>query len=242
MQQVRDPRQWLVDRQRNERRPAMRLKTSFIPAKYHSSTWDDYDGAVTAVGALGKPEQLKEILIDFARRWESGWDGLVVLGAPGAGKTMGVALIGLDLLGRDTDRPLVKFITEERLNERERDLIGLARAAEDTGDDSALEAATNSLWLIREGCDVLILDDIGKAYRSASGWQDTRLDALLRMRVELGKTTIITSNVPASDWSRFHPSMSSFLFELGEVINVIESEEMRTRRMPSSARGRSAAR
>lgn len=242
MQQVRDPRQWLLERQRNEHRPEIRRKTSFIPVKYHQSTWTDYADDVKGVGALGEPEKLKDILVDYARRWQPGWDGLSILGAPGAGKTMGVALLGLALLDRSDVKPLVKFITEERLNERERELIGLTRDADDTGDDTTLVAATNSLWLIREGCDVLILDDVGKAYRSASGWQDTRLDALLRMRVELGKTTIITSNVPASDWRQFHPSMASFLFELGEVVNVVESKEMRTRRVPSSARGRRATR
>lgn len=242
MQRARDPRDWLLDRQRNEHRPEIRLKTSFIPAKYHGKTWADYDDDVKAVGALGEQEKLKGILVDYARRWQPGWDGLAVLGAPGAGKTMGVALLALALLDRSDIRPLVKFITEEQLNERERTLIGLARAADDTGDDTELEAATNSLWLIREACDVLILDDVGKAYRSASGWQDTRLDALLRRRVELGKTTILTSNVPAADWRKFHPSMASFLFELGEVVNVVESKEMRTRRVPSSARGRRAGR
>lgn len=61
---------------------------------------------------------------------------------------------------------------------------------------------------------VFVLDDLGKEYRTASGWAENTFDALLRARFNLGFPTIVTTNVPLKNWGTVYGEpMGSFAHE-----------------------------
>jgi DNA replication protein DnaC len=60
---------------------------------------------------------------------------------------------------------------------------------------------------------VFVLDDIGKEYRTASGWAENVFDELLRSRYNAGLPTIITTNVELAQWDKYGPAMESFAHE-----------------------------
>jgi DNA replication protein DnaC len=68
---------------------------------------------------------------------------------------------------------------------------------------------------------VFVLDDIGKEYRTASGWAENTFDALLRSRFNAGLPTIVTTNVPLENWGSVYGSpMGSFAMEAFIPIEV----------------------
>lgn len=61
---------------------------------------------------------------------------------------------------------------------------------------------------------IFILDDLGKEYRTASGWAENQFDAILRSRFNAGLPTIVTTNVPLKSWgSVYGEPMGSFAHE-----------------------------
>ena len=72
---------------------------------------------------------------------------------------------------------------------------------------------------------VFILDDLGKEYRTASGWSENQFDALLRSRFNAGLPTIVTTNVPKQDWGKIYGEpMGSFVNEAFIPVVVSSSE------------------
>jgi DNA replication protein DnaC len=60
---------------------------------------------------------------------------------------------------------------------------------------------------------LLVIDDIGKEFRSASGWQASILDEVIRSRYTNCLPTIITSNIPTQKWDEYNSAMASFAKE-----------------------------
>lgn len=76
---------------------------------------------------------------------------------------------------------------------------------------------------------VFILDDLGKEYRTQSGWSENQFDALLRSRFNAGLPTIVTTNVPKQDWGTIYGEpMGSFVNEA--FIPVVVSSSKGDRR------------
>jgi len=62
--------------------------------------------------------------------------------------------------------------------------------------------------------DLLVLDDVGKEYRTNSGFAENVLENILRDRAQSMKATIMTSNLPPSEIeSVYSPDMSAILRE-----------------------------
>jgi len=69
--------------------------------------------------------------------------------------------------------------------------------------------------------DLFILDDLGKEYRTASGWAENTFDALLRSRFNAGLPTIVTTNTPIRKWGAVYGEpMGSFAYEAFIPIEV----------------------
>lgn len=69
--------------------------------------------------------------------------------------------------------------------------------------------------------DVLILDDIGKEYRTNSGYAENAIETLLRARVQKVRTTIMTGNVhPKSIQNIYSEDFSALLKESMVPVNV----------------------
>lgn len=96
------------------------------------------------------------------------------------------------------------------------------------------EASDSDQWLIdgihgdapdHHNVKLLILDDLGKEYRTAAGWAENNFDAVLRSRFNNGLPTIITTNVPLSNWGDVYGEpMESFAHEAFHYINVVSEE------------------
>jgi len=57
---------------------------------------------------------------------------------------------------------------------------------------------------------LLVVDDVGKEHRTATGFAEDQLDFLVRTRLNRGLPTIYTSNVPLYQWgSQYSESMRS---------------------------------
>lgn len=233
MQKIRTIAQWAMDTQRAETDSVTRMEATKIPKEYWGLTWKDYDDVPRTMD-----ESVKNILIDYGAHWEPAERmGVVLLGPPGYGKTFGMLILGVELSRRGA---WVKYTTEERLDEMRKRLIGLDKQAQRTEDWGEYNTAAYQLEFIETECDVLLLDDVGKAYRAASGYADNKLDALLRRRYEAGKVTCITSNLAHKEWAKIDGSMASFLYDVGEIVNVSEGKDHRARPAPARARRRSA--
>lgn len=225
--------QWEMDTQREQTDPALRRRDAYIPKHLQHLTWDDYEE-----GSGTRDEELRDILIDYADHWTpEERDGIVLLGKPGFGKTLGAVLLAMDIIDQGG---WVKYVTHERLVERKKNLIGLEQEAQQTEDWQAANAETYRIAFIEIECDLLVLDDVGKAYRAASGYADNGLDSLLRRRVEAGKATIMTSNLASKEWAKFDASMSSFIHEIGEVVELTRGRDHRHRRPAAQERRRGA--
>jgi DNA replication protein DnaC len=149
--------------------------------------------------------------------------GLMLQGKPGQGKTM-LASVALQSVIRgiikDPERKL--SIMPTRIGTF-MDYPKLLRLQKDIMDETDQDEKDMLRW-IRSGIyadgpeedqtQVFVLDDLGKEYRTASGWAENQFDALLRSRFNSGLPTIVTTNVPLKDWSSVYGEpMGSFAHE-----------------------------
>lgn len=73
-----------------------------------------------------------------------------------------------------------------------------------------------------EMVDLLILDDIGKEYRTNSGYAENALETLLRSRVQKVRTTILTGNVHPKELQKIYSEdFSALLKESMIPINIV---------------------
>jgi DNA replication protein DnaC len=82
---------------------------------------------------------------------------------------------------------------------------------------------------LSKGADFLLLDDIGREYQSESGWSAQELFDTLRFRYNRRLPTLLTSNVPVSEWERrYTEGLSSFVHEATDIV-VVEGDDYRWR-------------
>jgi DNA replication protein DnaC len=226
MRPLRTNAEWSGDKQKSQPDPQKRLASSGIPRRFWSSEWDDYheDSACQAVGDTTRDESLKHCLQAYADGWEPGqYDGLVLLGPAGHGKTLGAALVAKQLCLEAN--VWVKYTSNVDLGEQHKELFELQHASmrfEDEDSWNDYQQAKIRYGFVTDECDLLVLDDVGKEYHAASGWSAAELDKLLRRRRDRDKATILTSNLSRQDWKIYNQSMLSFLYEVGggEIIEL----------------------
>ena len=149
--------------------------------------------------------------------------GILLIGEPGHGKTT-MASVALQALIKGmafpTPRPGIfmdypKFLRLEKeswVNEdAKKDIQAIY------GDD------------LKSYVPLFVLDDLGKEYRTQSGWSENIFDALLRARFNAGLPTIVTTNVPMNKWRvTYGEPMESFAHEA--FVSVVVESEMGDRR------------
>lgn len=70
--------------------------------------------------------------------------------------------------------------------------------------------------------DVLVIDDIGKEYRTQSGFAENQLETIVRARVQNMKTTIMTGNVHPKDLKNIYSEdFSALLRESMVQLNIV---------------------
>lgn len=67
--------------------------------------------------------------------------------------------------------------------------------------------------------DILVIDDLGKEYRTTSGYAESTFENLIRDRVQEVKPTIITGNLPPKELGKIYSSSLSALLK-GSLIPI----------------------
>jgi DNA replication protein DnaC len=156
--------------------------------------------------------------------------GLLLVGTPGQGKTTMASTALQSLirgipadatgvlprhLGRFMDYPKYLRLQQKKWDEENDDVHDIG---------FRLDSIRGDLGTI-DNTQVFILDDLGKEYRTSSGWSENQFDALLRSRFNAGLPTIVTTNVPKQDWGKVYGEpMGSFVNEAFIPVVVSSSE------------------
>jgi DNA replication protein DnaC len=145
--------------------------------------------------------------------------GLLYIGSPGHGKTT-LASVALQELIRtmpgDMRKPVGEFMDYPSF-------LRLKKASWADDEDKAVNQLKLDKIYGTSGTlnvDVLVLDDVGKEYRTQSQWAENVLDELLRARFNRGLPTIVTSNTPVEEWGKYGDPMESFISEAFGLIIV----------------------
>lgn len=145
--------------------------------------------------------------------------GVMLVGEPGHGKTT-LASTAIQSLIRGISGEILG--TPGRLPKRVAGfmdypkLLRLQKSQFDEPDDEVQEKLDGIYGDsdIMGNVSVFVLDDLGKEYRTASGWSENQFDALLRSRFNAGLPTIVTTNVPLKSWGNVYgEAMGSFAHE-----------------------------
>lgn len=153
--------------------------------------------------------------------------GVMLVGEPGHGKTTlaSTALQALirgmspEVLGLEERLPRMvgSFIDYPKLLRKQQSQFN------DFSEDTQLEL--DSIYgdkSILDNVPVFILDDLGKEYKTSSGWSENQFDALLRSRFNAGLPTIVTTNVPMKSWGAIYGKpMGSFAYEAFIPLDII---------------------
>ena len=154
--------------------------------------------------------------------------GLLLVGKPGHGKTT-LASVVLQEVMRKADPALwgstESFAKRPGLFVDYPKLLRIQqRSWKEDGPEASLmegvfgDAGNNSVSL-------LVIDDLGKEHRTATGWAENTFDAVLRSRYNAGLPTIVTTNVPLKNWGEVYgEAMESFAHEAFLPINVVSME------------------
>lgn len=161
--------------------------------------------------------------------------GLLLQGSPGHGKTTMASALTQELIltaehsvwgnpGSFIRRPAV-FLDYPKLLRLQK----MSWSEEDDSIELLIKGLYGEAGRENDVC-LLILDDLGKEYRTATGWAENTFDALLRARFNAGLPTIITTNYSLDKWDDMYgESMGSFGHEAFVPIDVVSREGDRRR-------------
>lgn len=194
-----------------------RLYRSGLPTGYWNCSWEDFR-------ETPENQEMREAVIGYQNGWDRSMHsgkGLLLEGRPGAGKTMAASLLGLSLLDQGL---LVRFVPLAAYIERLQRQFTFTQSQ----DWDAWRENDDWLHIVRNVANLVILDDVGKEYRTHSGYAEDAFDLFLRERIRLGRPVVMTSNLLPAKWTKvYSPSMASFIYEAATIVTVNSKTDMR---------------
>jgi len=215
-------------------KPSIRaqINNSGVPDRFIGKEFSDlepYDDLV-----LSTIEQWVELVISGKIIKAKGTDlcgkGLLLVGKPGHGKTTIASLVLQEVLRRaephiwgNSDfmvKKPVLFVDYPKLLR-----IQQRSWKDEVGDDAYLMDQIYGESKSTDNVSILVLDDLGKEHRTASGWAENTFDAVLRCRYNSGLPTIVTTNVPLKSWGEVYgQAMESFAHEAFFPLEVLSKD------------------
>jgi len=156
--------------------------------------------------------------------------GLLLVGMPGHGKTTLASVVLQEILRKASPEfwgSTETFAKKPALFVDYPKLLRIQQRAwkDEDGVDSALMESVYGDAGPTDNINILVLDDLGKEHRAASGWAENTFDAVLRSRYNAGLPTIVTTNVPLKNWGEVYGQpMESFAHEAFIPLNIQSNE------------------
>lgn len=203
------------------------IAQSGIPRRFLGKQFVDLD----AYRGPGAVRNTTDWLDAYAKGeiFEASGVGLAYIGAPGHGKTTLAAVTGQALLAEDRFEHQPEALARRGKRAKRPVWFGyypeiLEIFKRSYQSDPEAEAMVDALFGRGPAEDiihVLVMDDLGKEHRTASGWSENTFDHLFRARFDRGLPVIITTNELFPQWGSIYGSaMASFAHEALTPINV----------------------
>ena len=196
-----------------------RILNAGLPIKSMGKELSDLDNARAAGMVRSWMDTVRSGMVIKSPGSPSSGLGIMLVGEPGHGKTT-MASVAIQELIRtmdfDTPQPAL-FMDYPKF-------LRYQKAAWNAEEEEKNDLIKRIYGDVRDSIQLFILDDLGKEYRTASGWAENTFDALLRSRFNAGLPTIVTTNVAMKDWGTVYGEpMGSFAYEAFIPI-AVESE------------------
>jgi DNA replication protein DnaC len=108
-----------------------------------------------------------------------------------------------------------------------------SRVDRGTIDPTEYEAVEQLLEDLKSRVKLLVVDDVGKEHRTASGFAQDEFDLLVRTRHNRGLATIYTSNIPLEEWSNQYSASMQNLIQRSSLVLEFRPKPRSNRARPA---------
>lgn len=189
-----------------------------IPKRFWGRKLDDYEVGDKSARAV---QEVGDYIANIHQHKEQG-TGLTLVGPPGVGKTLLMSIIGME--AHDAGYSVMYLPIAVYLKW----LLNMIQWEQWATAETAWEKLRQDTLAVRNKINFLLLDDVGKEYKTDTGFAEHEFDFLVRLRYDLALPTIMTSNLPVHEWSgTYSDAMESFIHEAAPPVAIAVTDHRR---------------